>query len=519
VTAGGELGGGLVEAPLPGVRRPVSPFRSIGEIVLATMFIRFAGVGVSILLRRFLGPSGTAVWNSFDIAISYLSALSLGITFSAERLIPYYASGGEEQARKTVMNLVHTWTIIECGIVGALCLGYATVFGHLHEPDVRFGLWWLPVLFIGSRMLAVYLMVLRSTKRFRKYSAANVLGAALDWTLVLWAFYGGLRGVFIGAGLSAIVKVGMFKMATRGSDLEMRWSPKLAELRSHAGYGIRYSGFKASFTLTERFDSVVVGFMFGAAALGKYFLGYQFAKFLLEIPIALSYVAFPSVMEKYAGPESKRQYSAELMRFIRWDLYLLVPAVLPLGFFGSEVVIRHALPAFAGGIPAAKVLIGTTALLAVRHLYYHVLVAHDRIGTLTRATIAEIPIFCGLLAALLPLIDEPLVAAAAANFGGYIAHIIFLILAVRPLVDRGEGILHFWAGDVVVCILWPALLFGIDFLVPALGASVVMSAARALICSAVFYVVVAPLCGAVLGPERRSIVNRIRAVIDSRTKT
>lgn len=480
--------------------------RGVFDIVFSTLIIRAAGFGFSIVLRRLLGPEGTGIWNSFDIAIAYLSMLSMGVGFSAERLIPYYTGRGDRESITRLRDVVFTWTVIESLVVSILCLIYAGLFGLRHAPDVRFGLYWLPLLFTGHKILSLYLMVLRSTKNFRMFSVLNVLSSALDWTLVLWAFVGGLRGVFIGATVAVVVKLALYALTTKGEGtLRFRWRWDLSDVRLHLRYGLSYSAFKAAFTVVERFDSVLVGVLFGPVALGRYFLGYQITRLMLDTPLALSHVALPNLMEKYAVEDSGKQFSRDFMRYLRWDLYLIVPALLPLGYFGTEVLVRYALPLFAPGLPAIKLLISAMGIMAVRHLYYHVLTAHDQLRKLIFATAAELPAFLVLLFALREIIRDPLVVAAAASFIAYLLHLGLLNIAAHPYLDRGKGFHGLWISDVIVSLIWPFLLFAIDWLVSSATGFTIPQPWRAAICIALFYLIAAPICRLGIGSEAASV--------------
>jgi O-antigen/teichoic acid export membrane protein len=490
-------------------------FRALGHIVFSTFVIRTGGFAFSILLRRILGPELTGIWNSFDIALAYLSMISIGIGFSAERLIPGLIGEAGQIQREKIRDLTITWTFLESILVSLCCLAYVSGFGNRHSPDVRVGLWLLPVLFLSHKLVSMLLMLLRSTKQFRDYSVVTIVTHILDWSLVVWAAVGGLKGVFAGATVAALAKlVYLFYLTTRRRDLSFRWRLKLSEVRLHLRYALSYSAFKATFTLSERLDSVVVAYLLGSAALGTYFLGYQITKALLEVPIALSYVAFPHLMQKHGVAGETSEFSAEFIRFVKWDLFLLIPVLLPIGFFGSEVLIAHVLPSFAFGIPAVKLLVAVMGLLAVRHLYYHVLIANGRIGVLTIVTVAEMVAFLGLLPLLAAFVSAPLTAAAAANFMAYVVHLALLVFATRFLVVRATGMTNSGAFDVAIAVFWAALLFGVDAVVPTLSPTFAGDTLRATACIALFYIVSAPLCRLGLGAEMLPIAARIKAVFD-----
>lgn len=489
-------------------------FHSLAYVLGSTAAIRAGGFFYTILIRRILDPRAIGVWNLSEIVIAYLSAATIGIGYSSERLIPHFRGRNDLQAEAAVRDSLFTWTVIESVVLGALVYVYLAVRGDGLSADVRLALCWVPLLFVTHRLVSVYVSILRSTKAFRAYSLGNTLAAFLDWSLLAFAYLWGLPGLLVGAAVVGVAKVACLHRLQGPSRLfSFHWRSGADALRLHMPYAVRYSVFKLAWTVGERLDSLVVAWALGASALGYYYLGFQLQKVALEIPIALVYIAFPNMMEKF-GTVRNGAFSREFFRYLRVQLFLILPVVLPLAYFGSDLLVRHALPGFLPGLVAAKITLLALSLLAVRYLYYQVLMAHERVGTLFLVTAVQLPMFLVLVLLFRGRFADPLSAVAVANLLAHAVHLACVVWATIPLLGRDtQGLFRKATFDLLAPAAWIALLFAVDALAPLdPGGSLLRDMAACGTRILAFALLAGPLSYVGLGQERVALARRLYRV-------
>jgi len=173
-------------------------FRNLAYMVTSSGVTRSGSFLFSILSRRILDPQLIGIWNLIGILTTYLSSVTIGVSYSSERLIPYYRARGDQDTVSRIRDFLFTSSILEGVLVSLGVVVYALLFGERYEESVRLGLYWLPFLYFPHKLLSLCLMLLRSSKEFRFYSVANIVSTWMDWSLLGWAFLGGLQGVFAG---------------------------------------------------------------------------------------------------------------------------------------------------------------------------------------------------------------------------------------------------------------------------------------------------------------------------------
>lgn len=494
------------------VRQGGGLVRNLAYMITSTAVIRSGGILFAVLLRRILAPQLIGIWNLIEIIVAYLCTATLGVSYSSERLIPYYRARGNREAEINIRNSLFSWNIAEGLLLSLGVIVYVILFGDQYTEGVHTGLCWLPLLFLAQKLLSVYLMLLKSTKEFRVYSVANVVATMLDWSLVVWAFLWNLEGVFTGAAVIGLVKLAYLHIAVRHLRLfSFRWRLNLSGLRLHLPYGPTYTAFKAIWTFVERLDSLFVGYLLGTGVLAYYYLGFQLSKLALEVPIALAYIAFPNMMERVSVSREGQTLSSEFFRYLRFDLFVILPVVLPLGYFGSEFLIRQFLPAFSQGIVVAKISMMAVGMLAIRYLYYQVLMAYEQIGRLIFVTTVQLPAFLGSFFLLRGFISEPLTAVAVAMFLAYAVHLGFVLWATRSTIQRDcEGWLCFWGSDLLGCFTWAGLLIIVDWaMLGAMGGTLIHDLGQVAARVAFFGLLAVPVAYLGLGPDRQGLSRRL----------
>lgn len=417
--------------------KPSQLLRSLVNVAGSAAAARVSSVLFGIAIRRVLGPQLIGVWNMLDIAANYLSALTVGFSFSLERLLPTYRRRGDTSEMQRQLGLVFTWNVGETVFVAVGVAVFLALRGDTYDPTVRSALAFLPFLFAAQKLLSLYPLVLRSSKEFGFYASTNFFTTLLDWFLIPCAAWGGLQGLLLGTLLTSCLKLLYYGYVGRKLELfAVRPRFDRQALRVHFPYAPRYAVFKALFALIERLDSLLIGYLLGPAGLGYYYLGYRLASAALEIPHALVYVAYPHLVESAAY--GTRRFEKEFDRFLRITLFVVLPVTMPLGYFGAEFAIRQFLPAFVPGIPAAKILMLAVGLQALRQLYYRAFMVHARIGTLGIVSAIYVPLFLLFFVIARFAQVDALVAAAGAALAAQMVSLTLLYSTSLPFIGT-EG--------------------------------------------------------------------------------
>jgi O-antigen/teichoic acid export membrane protein len=432
--------------------------------------VRVSGILFGILIRRILGPQLIGIWNVLDMLASYLQAVTLGLQYSTERLLPLHRQREERAEQDRIVRLVFSWNILETLVVAVATAVVLFFFADKYAAELRRALYFLPFLFAGQKLLSVYPMLLRSTKEFSAYASSNFLIAQLDWLLLAWAWFGGLQGVLMGSVLNTAIKVAYYRRIGLAQGLfSFRFRVDVPALRPHFPYAPRYALFKGLFVTIERIDSTLVAYLLGTTALGYYYLGYRLASTALEIPHAVVYVAYPHLMESLARRVGEaRAFPGEFERFLRLTVFLVLPVVIPLAYFGSDFVVRQILPAFAPGIPAIKVLMLAIGVQALRQLYYRAFMAHEKVGSLAWASACYFPAFFAFFAGARLLEVEPLTAVAIAALLAHTGNLCILYVASRSWIYQEASNAYRRRAGLIVLSHFSLLLaiVGIDAISP-----------------------------------------------------
>ncbi len=507
-TSGPEL---VLSSPVKPSHKPEKKeglARNLAYMTASSAVIRSGSLIYAILIRRILGPQLIGVWNFIEILSAFFCTATIGVSYSSERLIPYYRARGDQETEDHLRNSFFSWSIAEGLLLSIGIIVYGFLFGDRYPENIRLGLYWLPFIFIFQKLLSIFLVLLKSAKAFKFYSVANVIGAFLDWSLIGWAFLWGLQGVFAGTAVIGIIKLIYFFVSGRSLGLfSFSWRLNLRDLRLHFPYGPSYSAFKILWTIAERADTLLVGYLLGEATLAFYYIGFRFSRIALEIPIALVYIAFPNMMERFSVSQKQKDFSREFLRYLRIDLFLILPMILPLGYFGSEFIIRHFLPEFSPGIVAVKISMMAVGMLAIRYLYYQILMAHKRVDKLILVAGVQLPSFMLSFFTLRDFFLEPLVAVSVAMFIAYGVHLGTALWVTRSMIEReGEWWFRFWGGCLFVVLGWAGLLMTIDLTIPGnLGGTIGNDFLQVALRVSLFGLSAFPIMYVGLGSDRKKV--------------
>lgn len=299
------------------------------------------------ILARLLTPSEFGVVALATLAVTYLDALKdLGL---GPALIQRRADDLEEAA-----NTVFTLNLILGGLLSLIGILVAPLFAEFfRNPLVTPLLRVLSLSFVLNALGSVHVIRLQRELEFRKklipdlarssvkgiVSIGLALAGASVWALVI----GQLAGVLVFVVAAWIV---------------FPWRPKLTINGSIAGvllkFGVTVIGVDILAVLTDNFDYLIIGRVFGEAPLGIYTLAYRLPELLvLNMLWVLAAAIFPAFASLQDEPETLRRGFLTTIRFIQ---LAVLPICLGL-FIAADPLIRVAFgEQWLDAIPILRIL-------------------------------------------------------------------------------------------------------------------------------------------------------------------
>ncbi len=443
-----------------------------------------------------LGPGGFGAWNALTLILDYGAYASLGTIYGLDlRLPPAVARGDAERARRAMRG---AWWISLAGgaAFAALVIAYLAAGSWLTLTGWG---WGPPLLMLGAALVQLaihyHAAVLRAHGDFPPVSAALTLQAVVGggiglgtvWRAGVW----GLLWGWLAGGLLALAWL-------RRSPHRPPLGPALpAEGVALARAGLPLFSFFALTLVLRSLDRIALVRFGGNDALGHYSLGLIAAGLVLYLPEAAAAVLFPRIAAAAEGARDPERTREEVTRAQR-ALTVLLPLPVGLGVLWAGPVVAWALPAFADGVAALRVLALGALLLAAGSLPGYYLLGSGRGRAMLPAAAAAVLAAGALVFGVASRVPRALAVAIAAALGYGLFAIVLLGLGARALAAEARA-----RRTLMVASLGPALWAGAVVL--ALAAVGGESAAAAAWRSAAFVAAYAPaliLFGRGLGLKR-----------------
>lgn len=298
------------------------------------------------ILARLLTPDDFGIVAFATLAVTYLSILKdfgLGPALIQRRQ-------NVDEAANTVFTLN---LLLGAGLTLAAMAVAPLVATFFREPFVTPVLRWLSLTFILNSLGSIHLVRLQRELEFRRKLVPDLgrslfkgivsIGLALAgfgvWSLVIGQLAGALAGVI----LSWVV----FPWLPR-----LTINPKLA--RGLMRYGISVVGVDALTVTTDNLDYLLIGRLFGNAALGIYTLAFRLPELLVLNPLwVMAAAIFPAYATVQDKPETLRRGFLTTVRFVE---ILCVPLALGL-VLAADPLVRVAFgEQWLAAIPIVRIL-------------------------------------------------------------------------------------------------------------------------------------------------------------------
>ena len=315
-----------------------------------------------------------------------LSSLSLGTSAAADRDMPEFRAQGRLAEESLARSVAFTFTMGEAAAVAIGFWVYWLVARDGFSSELALGLGLVPLMASLTSYVSLYQLFLKNQKQFPLYAALLVMQAAVDWSTLVFVAIGGLKLLFVGMVLGWALRAALHYLAVRRRGLfRLHLTLRRDVLFPMLRFGLSITVWSLISQLMLRLDSLVLGLAVSTTSLGLYYLGPQVAAAAAAIPLSLSVIAWPNLMETY-GRGGSPALEDHLERYVRPIGLVIAPAATALAFFGLSVLVHGFLPSFAPGLGAMKIYVLTVMFVHIASLLHQTLVALKRIRLLVVLT-------------------------------------------------------------------------------------------------------------------------------------
>jgi len=393
-----------------------------------------AGLGISILTARSLGPEGKGVL-SIALLIPFFVATvaSLGMNDATSYLhhrrgLPLESFAGASVKYVAIIGLPLT-----------LMLFYVL---NAAGPDLWYGVFDVGLITIISLLflakLAIFLGrgLLRADGRYNLVMASDAIEVVAP-LLILLVFIRTLAMepavaaiAFLGASLLALLLIAITSARYYRKPMELgAWRAFLCRVLP---YGFRTQLRFAGAVLIQRINFVVVGGMLGLGSVGLYAVASSVAEVLTKIPDAASWIITPEA----AGQDEDEAHRLT-MRYARWVLSLTAIGALVLGLASTHLITFLFDTDFSDAAPTL-----VTLLAGVVALSYSRVLEASLIGRGGAMRVAVATWLGGAVLIILDILLIPrhgLIGAGLAASGGYVVNAILVTFFYRSFEASDEG--------------------------------------------------------------------------------
>ena len=381
------------------------------------------GLFTGVVTARVLGPAGRG-----ELALIVLVpaigtiAGSLGIEYGTY----YYWHASDGRLRPHLLAAAAAVAAISGAVFGTL--GFIIV--RLLEPQAGTALALLAAVGVPLSIAnAVLTMALMAQHRVTAYNLSRLAGPVAYVAAVAWLWQASALTVATAvlawfASLLVTVAIDIVLVA-RSQPGRPRWDPRVA--RRSAGYGLRsYVGILAQYGML-RLDQVLLVTLAGNGALGLYYAAVSLAEFILQIANNIG----SAMMAHLGGLARDDQRRLARTTIILVGLSATIAAALLMAY-GADVITVLLGRAYLPGLPALRILLPGSVLLAVARMMNGYFIAVGEARIFTQAALASLAVTVVGSVVLIPRFQ-----AGGAALSSTVAYAVMLAWLARTFRAAG----------------------------------------------------------------------------------
>jgi O-antigen/teichoic acid export membrane protein len=472
----------------------------------------FAG----IVQKGLLGPSNAGYWALMGTFMTFFSFFGLGAYEGVTRQIPAHRGRGDLAAAARVSDSAMTFTVLSQAICGTLVAAVAVAFGSGWAAPVR---WGLVILGLTGplRLLAdCHKEILTSIKRFDAAGRATVLQAVLALTLqTVLVIFLGYYGMFVGMVVQIAAALALWNRMRLTSIRRpaFRFRIERGALREAITFGLPFFLYAQIYLVFLSVDNLLVFHFLGAKSLGYYALACSVTSYLLYLPMSISAVLLPRMIERFSSGTDRRSiggYATEVQRIFT---HVLLPPAIAGSFFLLPVLVRQGLPAFRPAIPVIQVMVVGSFFISMVNMPAKTLMTVGLRWSVTALMLACFIVNAAANFVALGPLHLGVTAAAAATSISYLT--LFLSVTVYALAktDRGNEIARHLGEQLLAGAYLFAAIWAVEKLVGTGAGSAVHDIGFGLLKLALSMLLVAPLL--IIDQRRHGTLSTLGGMVHS----
>lgn len=321
---------------------------SVAKIIGGNFLTSIISLVTSVFVARWTSPYELGSWNLVLLISVYAPIIQFGVFNGLNRELPYFTGRGERETALHLARASFSWCLVLCVVSAVLTALFALYYWTVQRGDLA-----LTALSIGAIVVCLWpaqflTVTYRTSSDFGRLASRNSVVALIGVPLTLLVFWFGYRGLMARAVLLAVFSV-LALYFRRPVVVRPQWDKCALAQLARVGLPIWVLGQLGIFFLT--LDRIVLSA--SPLTLGYLSIANQASTFAGMIPIAITMVLYPQMVQKYGETHS----AVAALNIVKSGAALAtgLGALTALcGWFLVPVFIELLLPAYTPGIPAAQ---------------------------------------------------------------------------------------------------------------------------------------------------------------------
>jgi O-antigen/teichoic acid export membrane protein len=406
--------------------------KSVATVISGNLATSLISLITSIFVARWTNPHDMGLWNLVLLVTIYAPILQLGVFNGLNRQLPYFIGKGEKETAISMAEASYAW----CLTLTAGSTFFTIILANWYWYSGQLMYCYTAIaigIIVLSSWLSQYLTVTyRTSTEFGRLAKKTTLVALFSVPFTLLVLYFGYVGLMARAALIAVLGVaGLY--FRRPVQVLPRWNKSILFQLIRVGMPIWLLGQLGTFFLT--LDRLVL--TDSPILLGYFSISMQAGTFASMVPIAITMVIYPQMVQKYGATHSaisawrlatKGALAATALGALTGIIgWILIP-----------IFVQILLPAYMPGAVAAQwaSLTGLAMGLSVFNNIFNVIQRQD-------AYIASLAIgvafFFAAWALLTKLLGQPaLVSAVQSMFAGNLTMSLSSMIISRRICIRHD---------------------------------------------------------------------------------
>jgi O-antigen/teichoic acid export membrane protein len=322
--------------------------KSVATVITGNLATSLISLITSIFVARWTDPYNMGLWNLVLLVSIYAPILQLGVFNGLNRQLPYFMGKGEKQTSLNMAEASYAWCLlltVASAVITVVVASWYRYSGQLMYSYTTIAIGFIVV----SSWLSQYLTVTyRTSAEFGRLAKKNTLVAlvSVPFTLLVLAF--GYVGLMARAALIAIFGVAALYFR-RPIQVLPKWNKPILFQLVRVGMPIWFVGQLGTFFLT--LDRLVLAD--SPIQLGYFSISLQASAFASMVPIAISMVLYPQMVQKY-GETNNADAAWQIAKKGAIVTTALGALVAIVGWILIPIFVQILLPAYMPGAAAAQ---------------------------------------------------------------------------------------------------------------------------------------------------------------------